>query len=118
MSQDRPDEKTQTPAMLGTNSWVTSSQRSFIERTLRFLAHASVVLILAAFLWSVWDVITAPEFEPLGLEGLMRGDSPERVTWSERIQGATWPSFMYLAFPVAFYWLAHFLRLGREEGSK
>ena len=109
------------------SSLITSSQRLFIERTLRVLGHGTLALILVAFLWGSWKVYSrqplftieqiqaagTPWGEPLSETRTSRTVRKLRDTASE-IAVST-PLFL---LPASFYWLAHFLRLGREEASK
>ena len=102
------------------NSWLTGRQQLLIERTLRVLGHCTVILVAALMVGTMWEEYSPPHhgssFDP---------EPPlsafENVTTMEIFgavvssigEGASVGLLGLLSIP--FYWLAHFLRLGRED---
>ncbi len=80
------------------SSWLTSSQRLHIERTLRNLGRFTLVFLAAVCIYNVWHTYNT-----------LLEVAPRLAAWIVAESG------VWVWFAVLFYWLAHFMRLGREE---
>ncbi len=84
------------------NSWLTDRQQLFIERTLRNLGRFTLVFLAAVCIYNVWHTYnTLLEVAP----------RLARAAWMVAESGV----WVWFAAPIGFYWLAHFVRLGRED---
>ncbi len=112
------------------SGWITSTQRGFIERTLRVLGHSTLILVASLTILAVRSEYSHPvhaTLDQLFSEEPLPPSAYENVSASE-IAGAVMSAIgkggvvaLFSVFSIPFYWLAHFLRLGREdkpEGGK
>ena len=95
------------------SDWLTDGRLLFMERTARVTAYGTLVILLGGFLWAglrVYD--SQPDLSPA---------SPrEPVPVSEKLSETASelaPFLPWFALPIPFYWLAHFLRVWREDGG-